>query len=353
MCTKSIPASENEVRWFSKDVTLSLKGIAILLMLIHHLFSCFPDFVEKYKVSSLLLPMDKVMGLSTLSKLCVAVFVFLSAYGMTVSFCQSRGPRPDSGVIKRYKKLALGFFLVYVLSILTSFLRQGGIGIYFSQGKARGLSYMLLDALGLSAFFTTPTYNETWWYMSVAILLVFAAPVFIRLYEKFGVSALVIAGMLQYLGIPLTAFTSYLFAMFLGICAAEEGVVSRLAKGLGVRRRLPFLIGNGLVILLLCLVRLKWGYEYWLDAFAALLCAMELFVLIDLLHIRLRPLAFLGKYSMNIFLVHTLIFEYYFTDFIYSFRNWVLITLALLVASLAVSIGIEAIKKRLLPLLGM
>ncbi len=56
-------------------------------------------------------------------------------------------------------------------------------------------------------------------------------------------------------------------------------------------------------------------------------------------------MAFVGSHSMNMFLIHTIIFEYYFTDFIYGFKNWVLVLFALFVTSLLTSIVIEYLKK--------
>ncbi len=50
---------------------------------------------------------------------------------------------------------------------------------------------------------------------------------------------------------------------------------------------------------------------------------------------------------MNIFLIHTLIYWYYFPGLIYSLKNWFLILAALTLSSLAVSITVEKIKKRL------
>ncbi|MDO5135740.1 MAG: acyltransferase family protein [Eubacteriales bacterium] len=332
-------------RAFSKEVTLAMKGIAVILMVFHHLFYCSPELMQRFQVSAAPLPQDKLVALSALSKLCVAMFVFLSAYGMTLSCPRDGGREVSVAAFRRYRRLAFGFGIVYLLGLLTSFLREGGISLYFTQGLGKGLLFILLDGMGLASFFSTPTLNETWWYMSVAILLIFVLPLFVRLYDSFGACVLAAAAMYSYFGLPFTAFTMYLFVIFLGIWAARSDLFLLLRQRLGKASSLWFLAGNGGVLLLLCLMRLKWGYEYWLDGVIALLLSLELFVLIELRGIPLRGLAFLGKHSMNIFLTHTLIFEYYFTDFIYSFRNWFLITLALLGSSLLLSIGIEALKK--------
>ena len=48
---------------------------------------------------------------------------------------------------------------------------------------------------------------------------------------------------------------------------------------------------------------------------------------------------------MNIFLLHTFLFKYYFEEFIYSFRNWLAVTAMLLVISLVISIVLERIQR--------
>ncbi len=54
---------------------------------------------------------------------------------------------------------------------------------------------------------------------------------------------------------------------------------------------------------------------------------------------------FLGKHSMNIFLIHNFIRIVWYYDFTYSFEKWWLIVLVLLGISLLLSIVIEAFKR--------
>lgn len=55
---------------------------------------------------------------------------------------------------------------------------------------------------------------------------------------------------------------------------------------------------------------------------------------------------FLGEHSINIYLVHTFIYYYFFSDFIYSFKYPALIFLVLLILTLCISIALEELKKR-------
>lgn len=90
--------------------------------------------------------------------------------------------------------------------------------------------------LGLSYALGTPTYNATWWYMSLAIVLIAVVPVFIRAFDKFGYSILILAFLLPRLILPgiedseLPAFVRYLPTIVLGICANRREWFEKLSR---------------------------------------------------------------------------------------------------------------------------
>lgn len=65
---------------FNKNVTSQMKAIALLLMLVHHLWrdSEFGQF-EPVACGSMLL------SIGLLCKICVGIFMFLSGYGLMAS----------------------------------------------------------------------------------------------------------------------------------------------------------------------------------------------------------------------------------------------------------------------------
>ena len=65
---------------FTKAETARVKGIGILLLLFHHLFYNV-DFVEKTKMEFLFLSEDRIQPVAVMARVCVWLFVFLSAYG--------------------------------------------------------------------------------------------------------------------------------------------------------------------------------------------------------------------------------------------------------------------------------
>ncbi|MDO4617539.1 MAG: hypothetical protein Q4B03_08805 [Lachnospiraceae bacterium] len=324
--------------FFSRRTSLVAKGIASILMLNHHLFFCCPELMEEYSVSSVIFSYDHMINFSSISKICVAVFVFLTAYGTTAG-----GGIEKNDLFRRLKRLLFSFWVIFAFSILTFPLRSDKLNIYLPHGKLMSIVYMLLDACGLSSLTGTPLYNETWWYMSLAIFLIFLLPVVIALYDKFGVSILVVSLFIPYV-LPVQDGSLYLFVVVLGIWAARSNYFHILKDWSSKHSILLPVLGSSFLIYILGRIRLTLLLAFWTDALMALLVITLVFLLVDCTPLKLRGLAFIGNHSMNIFLVHTLLFEYYFTKWIYAPGNWILITLLLLAASLLVSIILTPIQ---------
>lgn len=67
-----------------------VKCIAIILMLMHHLFGCFTKACQRYGVYSLYISWDSITKFSGAAKVCVATYVFLTAYGITISYNKNK-----------------------------------------------------------------------------------------------------------------------------------------------------------------------------------------------------------------------------------------------------------------------
>ena len=329
---------------FSKYVTSAAKGIAIMLMLFHHLFICAPSFVQQYGVTSLFVSSETIMAISNFGKVCVAVFVVLSAYGITISLDNNKNSLKTC-VMRRFWKLESNFWFVFVIALATCFLRQDRLSVYFVKGHLNGIVYIVMDGLGLYHFFDTPTYNETWWYMSLAIFMIFLIPILVMIYNKVDICLVGVIALVPYLNLPYNAVSEYLFCMVLGIWLAKGEFFDTIRKRADTTlRRMIFLLLMPILIVVLAVLRTKGSFAYWADALTALCILSFLFVLMDEMKARLPVLTFIGKHATNIFLIHTLIFEYYFTDFIYKPKNCFLIFALLLITSLAASVVIEALK---------
>ena len=70
---------------FDKFQSLKAKGIAICLLLFHHLFYS-ADRIAANGVVFRFLEQEQVMSLATGARICVWIFAFLSAYGLTKQY---------------------------------------------------------------------------------------------------------------------------------------------------------------------------------------------------------------------------------------------------------------------------
>lgn len=110
---------------FTKKDSLALKGIAILMMYVHH-FYLSPERWAGYTVDFFPLTESMTVYLAEFLKTCVCVFVFITGYGMTQSLKQKHPDfRPSSTDMLSYTRhrlvsLLSNFIFVYLLVILWS-----------------------------------------------------------------------------------------------------------------------------------------------------------------------------------------------------------------------------------------
>lgn len=343
---------------FTKDDTLAMKGIAILIMFFHHCFSGRGRY-EGFAISFAPFSEEMILYLAAFAKVCVGIFVFLSAYGITISM--RRDSRSSIGtnsistmIIRRLWRVLTGFWPVYLLCIAgTLLLAPEGMEVY--GGGAAGVTYAIIDAMGLSRLLGTPIFIQTWWYMSLAIMQIFMMPLLVKLYDKMGGVWLMIMSILLPLALRLevTDVVRWAPIMILGIWCADKNIPAVLKSWEPVpdKKRLSSLVKLFIAAAFVCLSILgknsEIGKEYMsffdLISAASVLMFAVLF-LVGIPGLR-RVLIVLGTYSMNMFLIHSFIRDRWFHDFTYSFRYWWLILLVLLVDSLLVAVIIEAMKR--------
>lgn len=345
---------------FTKKDSLALKGIAILMMYVHH-FYLSPERWAGYTVDFFPLTESMTVYLAEFLKTCVCVFVFITGYGMTQSLKQKHpNLRPSSTDMLSYTRhrlvsLLSNFIFVYLLVILVSFPTGRFFEIYGRSGSS--ILYVLVDMFGLAKLFKTPSYVGTWWYMSLAIVLVVLFPLFVKLYREYRWAFLFAVMLLpRFLNLRVvnTNLLHYTLAMALGMYCAESDLFSRWKNFEETRlRKIPkillfLFLFHLLLLAALVVFRQSDAGQGLLEVFDGIIPVyIAYFGRLYLFRLRgLSPvLRFLGKHSMNMFLTHTLIRTTFFQDFSYSFGNAWLNVLVLLVITVLLSMVIEALKK--------
>lgn len=337
--------SEKKIREFNIEDTQCVKGIAILLLLYYHLFHDV-NVVQQFGVK-FFIPETVTKMLVGYGNICVAVFLFLSAYGMTKKLLagkESIGKRYCYSV-KRLLVLILHFVLMFI-SVNALWFWKFDYASAYGAGK-QGILFLLTDALGLAQIFGTPTLCETWWYMEIAIICIVIMPLLVKAVEKLNWKLLVIALVLPVILTLPKDFLRYYLVMVLGCVAAEGNWLEKLHAG-----RVP-----KWARVLICLVLLAFSvilrqnymvfetFAYVLDAPIALLIVYAVYEMVPGKSIPGRVVGFLGKHSMNIYFVHTFFYMILWRDYIYKPKYGILIYLCLVAVSLVYSVLLELIKK--------
>lgn len=236
---------------FGKEQSLIVKGLAVVFMLCHHVLA--KSNLKMYNVDCGIIGENVVSFISYSGKICVSLFVFITGYGISKRLVYNQTSQPqniEKSSLLRWLRLEKNFFVIYVLAVSTSFLREDGLQIYFKSDALKGIAYMTIDAIGLAAFFQTPTYNETWWYMSIAVLFIFLTPILILIYRRFR-SLLPICMLL----FSLPQFSSlqspigYLYywpSLMMGIMVAENNLIEIITKKMYIQNyRTLACVGGG------------------------------------------------------------------------------------------------------------
>ena len=338
----------------SRGASSVAKGIAILMMLFHHLFY-LGDRVAAYGVVFAPFEAVDIVLVARSFKICVAVFVFISAYGTYKSVVAKKafdGPSLNAYCVTHAAKLLVGYWVIFVVFQLIGLAVSDHnlLSVYFGNGKLKGLLYILIDFMGLASLLGTPTFNATWWYMSLALLLIFLLPLLVALAQKIGSlwMPVLFSGIPALAGFSMNSvFFWWMFTASLGLVCAQYGLFERVSNGLlkTTFSRIVILLA---LVFLLCItlyVRQRIGTYYWLfDGVAAFAVCMVAHCLDGLRGVNF--LSVLGKHSMNIFLCHTFIYSYFFMDLIYGLPWFGLMIIVLVVTSLICSVLIELLKEK-------
>ena len=349
---------------FTVRTSQAAKGIAILMMVFHHMFRA-PELYEGYVVRFYPLAEYQVTQLFSYFKTCVGLFAFITGYGLCKSWERDMGSGGEWKSLyarftaSHYAKLLRSFALIFVLSAVICQALDGATARAYFTGSSwiENLMNLLMGFLGLYRIVGTGKLCAEWWYLSAHILFIFLVPLLCVWMRRLGVLSLAFV----LLALPRTISggypggtvpLSFVAPMATGAAFAYYGVFDRIHTF-----RVRYFTGSGLrrmggAALAVCAVavscwlyirlpvRLYWELSYTLPAVCILAALNEYLPEDGLLS---GALCFLGRHSMNIWLTHTLI-RGYLMDFLYQQPHFILSCVSLLVISVLVSLAIEGIR---------
>lgn len=165
----------------TKDMSSMLKGIAILMMLAHHLWG-FPDRMQGNSIPSICVQIGEAF------KMCVTIFLFLSGNGLYITYKKRGCLETTRRVWNTYKKFWRIFFVFIPVGLL--FFRMS-----FHWGEFFGNMFCL-----------TYSYNHEWWFLGTYIELLIVLSFFLRFEKIRGFAMLLIASSIVFRILSETIF---------------------------------------------------------------------------------------------------------------------------------------------------
>lgn len=328
---------------FSKEHTLISKGIAIVLMMVHHLFYGF-ESMQQFELFFGQREAAFLVAASGVAKVCVAVFALLSGYGMYISY---RDTDTDiwQYVFKHIKKL----LVMYWWAIIPFAIIGGAVTSSRPLDSVYGNDFYLkalLDFLGIGyiIFGFQNMYNVTCWYVGEILVIYIMFPLLLKISGYRLLKSLLLFYVVYLISRKIPYFINfYLLCFIIGMVLAKYGILSRLVDNIH-KAKLQFSI---LVLLVLSV-----GLRLLVGLNADLLLTFAIIGLALIIQRETKKIAklfkLLGIHSANIFMTHTFFYYYFFSEYIHYPRYPVFVLIFLLINCLVYSTCLEWIKDRLL-----
>ena len=345
----------------TKQDTAVLKGIAVVAMLMHHLWGCAPSWVEPY---------TGVLGFfGSVGKVCVAIFLFCSGYGLSVGYskvvedCRLNNEDWKNKVkttlkflAKRFVKFYSGYWPIFFIFVpLGVFVFDRPLNASYGE-HVNILKRLLLDIVGVQGY---QSYNITWWFNKLIILLYLTFPVLYFCVKKggwfFALISLICMRFSDRLdGINYYGILLWQCPMVLGILWHEKEQCFDKMKL--QRKWMLYMLSVVAVVLLMTLLLYRYGIVphiphvesgIYMDSIIVVVMTLCVVLMRNYCKHNNVIVNLLGRHSMNTYLTHTFFFSYWFPSSFYSCElgGGINVVALLMICTLA-SIIIEWLKEK-------
>lgn len=315
----------------TKKESLQLKGSAILIMIFLHLFNN-PTDVALCKNFLFFNGVPIVGQLAKFAGICVGLYLFLSGYGLYITFQRN----PNTQPWKRILKLYLNFWIVFAIFI--------PLGSWLQPNHYPGSWTDFLN--NITGWHTT--YNDVWWFLFPYILITLSAKYIIRIInnESLLKIILVIGGIYIISYLIIWQNRSYLYThqivympiIYINLlCNFSIGAIFAkydIAKQIQQKISIQSIYSNTLAILVFVfLLMIRALCPTNIINIVYLILFVSWFIIIRKTHWIIWCLEKLGGQSTNMWLVHTFFCHYFFHDWIYDLRYPIIIYIITIIVS--------------------
>lgn len=317
----------------TKEKSLLLKGIAINFMILLHLFA-FPERISPCSIT----PLFNILGhgleyyVGNFGGICVGIYLILSGYGFSKKY-ENKKP-----TFKEIIGKLLNFYKSY-WKIFIIFIPLG----YYLRVYTFDLKTFILNFFSYSN-----SYNGEWWFIKYYMLFI----VTFYFIKKYNIKNILLYSIILF----LFHFSSVIYKIngievFYRYCYWQIYFVigMEISK---LRYKNIKIVSIEARILLICLFFISSLITY-LGRYEGLfqpiivLIFIVLFLNVNLSFLEEKFLKIFGKYSMNIWLFHSFFCYYYFKEYVYYFKNSILIYFIFICFNLFISILIDKLYLKL------
>lgn len=342
-----------ESHGFTKENTLEAKGVAIMLMVMHHLFA-YPNRVTSGAYQSILhignFRMD--MFLAGFGNICIGMYLFLSGIGAFHKY-KNKNKYDFSDSFRVIRVFFVRYWLIFLIFV--------PIGFHFFQVKFHWSEFLL------NFFCLRSTYNREWWFVSLYLELMLIFPLYRKVVDRYPRLSFLGSGVVAILGFLMqriavcdymkqqvltTVFVSELYNEVEGflmwqfmftigyLCAKNRwyhDATKRLQR-LSMDKWYVYLF----MVVSVMVFRSKLPKEKLFDVILVPIFILAAVRLIEGTKFEFI-FRFLGKHSINIWLVHTFLCYRYMQWMVYAPKYSIIIYILLILMSLLCSVAINAL----------
>lgn len=299
----------------TRQDTSVMKGIAICAMLCHHLYGFPPEGVDPYT--------GVLAWIGTLGKICVALFLFCSGYGLAANYKPQSILEDLKFIAMRLVKFYANYWVIFLIFVpITIFAYHRSLADAY--GMDANIYWCLFkDILGLQGF---DSYNITWWFNLLIIILYLIFPILYRAAQRVPWLVLLIGlGVLRmayHISHNPIDFCTWQFPFVVGmVWHLYENKFTKVATWLSEHKYI-FAICSVVLTIILVTLRMWPIIPSWkgtrIDPFLTSSIALMVISIGKYMPRTSGVLAFLGKHSMNIYMMHTFFNAFYCKDLLHS-----------------------------------
>ena len=342
----------------TKSQIKSTKGIAILFMLLLHLF-CTKAYEGVFTPILFIGDVPLIYYFALFGDFCVAIYCFCSGYGLFLS-CENNSRNYNRNNIIRILKLYINTWIVLLLFIIVLGLITRNPSVYPINIKTFLLTVTLIN----------PGYNGAWWFLTTYVLLVMVSSIINKIVKKYDTAVIIFISfiiyiiayvqrikgvlyfdnvILNYIVRQLALLGTSVFPYIIGAIFAYKNIYSKVYTVV-----YKFKYKNIIIIALISLMIVAHGIIQTL--FIAVFTGITficLFNLLDKPHWINKLLLYLSSHSTNMWLIHMFLYSIYFRKIVFLPKYPIVIYIWLIILSLLCSYMVKFMYNPIIKLLDM